>query len=299
MVRTVFARHRCGKRNTSLVPRGARRHAAIVDRLARLTAYWNWLPAFRVVAETEHLPTAARAMHLSASALSRSVAQLESAIGRKLFERSNRRMVLNRDGAELLLAVRDAMRRVDDGLGRLATGRPASVRVVGEGAWIGLLVAPGLPASVEIEQVELEGIGVRDALLRGLADLVIGETPSSSSDVLNEHLGTVAQAVCAAKSRAPPIYAVCTSATDVWPPEIARTVALRVPRLDAVIAVCGRGGMRAVLPRAIARSTGLRMLSSPHLAPTQLYLLRRPPLAASPIEALVPGIRERARALLR
>src|SRR5262245_24932867 len=36
-----------------------------MDRAARLTELWSWLPAFRAVAETQHLPTAAAALHVS------------------------------------------------------------------------------------------------------------------------------------------------------------------------------------------------------------------------------------------
>ena len=38
------------------------------DPLLRIQRLWNWLPAFRAVAETEHLPTAAQRIGVSASA---------------------------------------------------------------------------------------------------------------------------------------------------------------------------------------------------------------------------------------
>ena len=40
-------------------------HAKIsndMERVVRLDSFWSWLPAFRVVAETAHLPTAARTL---------------------------------------------------------------------------------------------------------------------------------------------------------------------------------------------------------------------------------------------
>ena len=52
----------------------------------RVNQIWNWLPAFRVVAETQHLPTASKEAHLSASALSRAVKLVEEQLDRQLFE---------------------------------------------------------------------------------------------------------------------------------------------------------------------------------------------------------------------
>ena len=68
-----------------------KRHPALVQRAVRVSQLWSWLPAFRTVAETEHLPTAARMLELSPSALSRSVKQLEDSLGRPLFTREGRR----------------------------------------------------------------------------------------------------------------------------------------------------------------------------------------------------------------
>ena len=47
--------------------------ASLVERI------WNWLPAFRAVAETEHLPTASDLLHVTPSALSRTIRLLEQA----------------------------------------------------------------------------------------------------------------------------------------------------------------------------------------------------------------------------
>ena len=87
-----------------------------MERLKRVASVWSWLPAFRAVAETQHLPTASAELDVSASALSRTIRLLESDIGRTLFERQGRRIVLNEAGERLLVAVRDAMRRVHDGM---------------------------------------------------------------------------------------------------------------------------------------------------------------------------------------
>src|SRR5512134_1939070 len=68
---------------------------------AKLFALWNWLPAFHVVAKSQHLPTASRQLHVSVSALSRTIKQLEAALGCELFERERRGLVLNQHGRAL------------------------------------------------------------------------------------------------------------------------------------------------------------------------------------------------------
>lgn len=88
----------------------------------RLLDLWAYLPAFRAAAETEHLPSAAAKLHLTPSALSRSVRLLEEQLGQKLFDRTGRRLVLNQQGRGFLVEVRTAMRIVDEGVGALLGG---------------------------------------------------------------------------------------------------------------------------------------------------------------------------------
>ena len=95
------------------------------ERFKATTDVWNWLPAFRAVAETEHLPTAGEMMNVTPPALSRAVRQLEEAVGRELFVRSGRTMQLNEDGRRLAIAVRMAMRTVHTALEELASARRA------------------------------------------------------------------------------------------------------------------------------------------------------------------------------
>ena len=87
-----------------------------MERLRRLCEFWNWLPAFRAVAETSHLPSASEEFGVSASALSRAIHLLEKNLGIELFQRQGRGLQLNEAGEQFLAVVRDAMRLVDDGL---------------------------------------------------------------------------------------------------------------------------------------------------------------------------------------
>ena len=81
--------------------------------------FWHRLPVFRTVAETEHLPTASKRLGLTAPALSRSIKLLEESVGRPLFDREGRRIVLNPAGKAFLRVVRTAMRQVDTALDEL------------------------------------------------------------------------------------------------------------------------------------------------------------------------------------
>lgn len=60
------------------------------------------LSYFEVVAEEEHVGRAAERLHISQSPLSRQIAQLEERLGLTLFERSQQRIRLTRDGQTFL-----------------------------------------------------------------------------------------------------------------------------------------------------------------------------------------------------
>jgi LysR family transcriptional regulator, glycine cleavage system transcriptional activator len=80
------------------------------------TAFWNYLPAFIAVAETQHLRKAAQAIHVSPSALSRTITILEHRIGYSLFERSGRRLRLTARGEQLLRVLHHSVSMLDEAL---------------------------------------------------------------------------------------------------------------------------------------------------------------------------------------
>ena len=67
------------------------------------------LEAFVTVAEAEGFGEAASRLSLTPSAISQLVAELESATGLRLFDRTTRRVALSVAGTELLGAARDAL----------------------------------------------------------------------------------------------------------------------------------------------------------------------------------------------
>jgi len=74
------------------------------------------LPAFRAVARKATLRAAAEELHLTHSAVSQQIKQLEQQLGFELFERRGRRVVLNAAGSALLRSVEPALAQIDDGL---------------------------------------------------------------------------------------------------------------------------------------------------------------------------------------
>ncbi|MER7082390.1 transcriptional regulator, LysR family [Saccharopolyspora kobensis] len=75
---------------------------------------------FVAVAETEHVGQAAERLHISQSPLSRQIAQLEKNLGLTLFERSQQRIRLTRDGQVFLAESRALLQHADrlENLGR-------------------------------------------------------------------------------------------------------------------------------------------------------------------------------------
>src|SRR5262245_17300270 len=82
------------------------------------------LPSFRVIARTGNLRAAAAELHLTHSAVSQQLRQLETTLGIALFDRRARRIVLNAAGATLLQAIGPALDQIDAGV-RAATAAAA------------------------------------------------------------------------------------------------------------------------------------------------------------------------------
>ncbi|HEY6513427.1 MAG TPA: LysR substrate-binding domain-containing protein [Burkholderiaceae bacterium] len=99
----------------------------IVSRLPLHT-----LPSFRVIARTGNLRAAAEELHLTHSAVSQQLRQLEATLGIELFDRRKQRIVLNAAGSALLQAIGPALDQIDAGV-RAATaaasGAEARLRV--------------------------------------------------------------------------------------------------------------------------------------------------------------------------
>ncbi len=291
-----------------------------MDRVRRLTAFWNWLPAFRAVAEAEHLPSASEEMHVSASALSRSIRLLEDALEVELFERRGRNLILTDAGRTLLVSVRHAMRVLDDGVELLAeTGARGPIRIACPGPFASLFVLPALEAlrdtHPELVPVMKSADGERSnqLLLTGDLDLALVDDPVAHSDLVVERLTGIGYGVYCGQSHplfaveAPTLeevqahrFAAPPSGDDHWPPDVARIVGAELTQLQLGVDFCLAGGYLAVLPDVVAQAAVehglLRRLPIEIFESTALYAVYRAPLGTrTKIDIVLPALREVAR----
>jgi DNA-binding transcriptional LysR family regulator len=273
-----------------------------MERLLRLNQFWNWLPVFRVVAETQNIHAAAEVLHVSPSALSRTVRLLEETMDQPLFRREGRKLLLNPAGQVLLDALREGMRRIDDGLSQ-ARPDQAGVSLCFAGpaelvsAWL-------LPATAQLHRErprwrvklgDLPGDDPGAAVLQGALDLAVTYRARQRSQLQVEEVCSIRSGVYCAQGH--PLYGVTSLAVrelgsyrfvavadvegdeiDGWPAHVQRRVDLLVPSLDRAVDACGSGEYLALLPDYLP------------LAATDRAALRRLPLgnlvAARPVYAL-------------
>ena len=244
-----------------------------MDPLRRVANLWNWLPAFRVVAEYESIQKAAVVLNVSASALSRTVRLLEEATNEPLFVRGASGLALTTFGGELLRGTREAMRRVDDVVAN-AQGRSGWDRVLvaaAAGPVLTRLLDRALCLSVrEHDGVCYRATSVDEAaaateLLRGNLDIALVESGASFEipseltviDVGNLELAVLAPPTAEAGAvveqaslASTKIVVLEGSAHD----RTARVIAT-VASMEAAEQLAIAGGFCALLPPSLAPST--------------------------------------------
>lgn len=282
-------------------------------RFARISGLWSWLPAFRAIAEAEHLPTASERVGVSASALSRTLRQLEDEVGHPLFDRVGRRIELNERGRILWHAVREGMRGVDDALreiegdpmtggvvvgcgpevtrvpvqravARLGATHPRlRVRVVGGvGAGISQRVASGeLDVGITTRpDPSFPGVQVRawGAMTRGLycgpLNPLHGRCDVGWADVLGQPFCSL------------PDFGAETH-LDGWPRHLERSIGLEVEQVSSAALACLEGPWIAMLPHSVAAGHRSLWALPVDLAPAVVVgVVTRPSLGrAGPVEA--------------
>jgi LysR family transcriptional regulator, glycine cleavage system transcriptional activator len=88
----------------------------------------NFLPTFVAVAKLENLRAAAESLHLTHSAVSQQISEIESRLGFSLFDRRGRRIHLNAAGQALLRHAAPALAQVDDGVQAAAAAAAGAVQ---------------------------------------------------------------------------------------------------------------------------------------------------------------------------
>lgn len=87
---------------------------ASIDSFMRNEIQFPWLEHFVVLARTRNFTRAAEELHLSQSSLSRSIQKLEEQMGRALFDRKPREVILTEAGELLLEKAKSILREVDE-----------------------------------------------------------------------------------------------------------------------------------------------------------------------------------------
>jgi len=278
-----------------------------MERHRTVAQFWNWLPGFRAVAETEHLPTAADRVHVTPAALSRTVRLLEDTLGRELFHRRGRRLHLNEEGRVFLDATRMAMRLVHDAQSTVSgTALEGPIRIAAGG--VGQVYA--MRALLQGRQ-QLPGMrptlltpdpsSVASQLLRGDLDLVVASFVVSDEGLKTDLLTYAESSVYCGPTHA--LYGRATvgvdeivqhpftappadgrgATTDGWPSELAREILVSSDRMQAGLQICGSTNLLAVLPDAFAATSAIQLHRLPvdGLIPkTPVVATRREPTGA-------------------
>ncbi len=293
-----------------------------MERVRRLSDFWNWLPAFRAVAESEHLPTASRELFVSVPALSRTVRLLEDALGHKLFDRVGRSLVLNERGRNFLQAVRAAMRMVDEGVDTTVGQQHfGTVTISVPGPFAPLFVLPALRTLRDTHPGIVARLvshsAVNSLLSRGHVDLAVLDDPVPSDELTLERLGAMAHSVWCRPGHplddaspatladlsdaafVAPITTPDGATPDNWPAELPRRVVLRVTQMQVAVDAALADDLLIVLPDVVARSRGLVRVPIDGVAASEVYLVQRPPLpgVAGRITVVADAIRATADAL--
>ncbi|MEO8553558.1 MAG: LysR family transcriptional regulator [Kofleriaceae bacterium] len=273
---------------------------------------WALLPAFRAVAETEHLPTAARALDLVPSSLSRAIRQLEEALGAELFDHTGKSLVLNEHGRVFLAGVRAAMRLVDESV------RQVSGDVLSGAATMAIAdeVSSSLlgPACAALHQrypaLAVATVGVADPaldslLLRGGADVAVVTRPIRDAELAVVELTRLRRGAYVSREKLPadnfPYVVVGTRSDplpDGWPVARPRRIAMWTHCERIALEACLHGHVAIVATDHAAAPYASRLARLPieDIGDQALYLAFRRPLGVHlRTETLVTAIRESVR----
>lgn len=281
------------------------------------------LRAFAGVAEQGSFAAAARALHLTQSALSESIKQLEEALAVRLLDRTTRTVGLTAAGAVFLQEVQLALGTLEQGvrrMGELSSLAAGEVRVVAAPSVLAAIVMPCLPllraAYPGLRLVLHEEGG--DAVVRwvqdGAADFGVGGWHPQAQALHAQALLVDAMGVLAPPGDAllrrrtlrlgdlagrdvvgyttdTAIHAILSACEDL--PAQARDPVLRVSNTVLLQQAIALGMGVAVVPALIAQhpamqGLGFKPLAAPRLT-RQVMVFQRPRRSLSPAAEVVLG----------
>lgn len=266
-----------------------------------LATVWKWLPVFRSVAETQSVSQAARALGVSPPAISRALKQIESAIGRELFDRKGRQILLNPHGEALLEALREIDVRLEAVIDRLADRDASGAVRLGAVGQLGRAFL--LPAVRQLSEehprlqlsiVHLEPEQAIEQLKAGMLDLFLALNVAVGEPLTATRLADLELAVHAGRGH--PLFDVESATAEeirehgfvaqrrpglmrsIWPSTLKRTVTLETDSHAIALEACLTGSHLMVMERAIAASLvaegKLRELGTALFEPARLVVLQ-------------------------
>lgn len=263
---------------------------------------------------------AAESLHVSPSALSRTVGLLQADIGTPLFERVGRGLALTRAGSLLLDATRDAMRTVHDALSTIESDAlVGEVNISAPGTVTRMVLLPAL-ASVRGDHPGLRpSLGsvphseLADRLRRGQLDIAFTSDPVHDPALTSAALGRYTSGVYCGRGH--PLFGAPPPSLETviehpfvappvddrghpqegWPVELPRTVEIQAADLQVGLDICRTGSHLAVLPdRLVTHEVGrgdLMRLDIDIVPPTPYFATHRHSLRThGPAEAIVHAV---------
>lgn len=247
------------------------------DPEALVKDIWSWLPTFRALAETEHMPSAAERLHITTSAISRTLGLLEDRVGQPLFNRVGRRLVLNSAGERLLRSTQDAMREVELTLEEtLSDPLRGTLKVSAIGVLSNQIVVPAMLA-LKRAHPGLFGVlenhrtvDANELLVRGQLDVAFYYEAVEHPGVTVDRLGTTTASVYCGRGHelfeaenvqradvlehefSVPMVGDSGQAMDGWPTDVKREIGMQITLLRSNLQVCLSGQMLTVLPDVTA-----------------------------------------------
>lgn len=161
-----------------------------------MTADYESLKYFSKVAETLSFVQAANDLNIQKSLLSRRIAELESQMGVRLFQRTTRKVTLTEEGAAFLQEIRDGVRIFEQAIESVQSTRSApqgTVRIstpVEFGLYLLENVMPGFFETYPLVKIDWDFSGEKRNLLQHRLDLVIRAGRPSEDSLVVRKMGS-------------------------------------------------------------------------------------------------------------
>jgi DNA-binding transcriptional LysR family regulator len=169
-----------------------------------------YLEAFQTVCRTLNFTRAAEALHLTQSALSQRVLNLESELETTLFIRDRSGLKLTETAIELLRYCQSTAQQEEEFLSQLRSkdkkGLSGTVRIAGISSAMRSLVLPSLAplfhsqSDLKLQIQTLETYELLDVLKRGEVDFIVNTSVTERDEFENQRLGTEENVLVAKKN---------------------------------------------------------------------------------------------------